>query len=371
MRSRLIGIVATAAVGLAMLVRLLSVDAAPAQATPTSQPVIAATTSGHAGIAASPQRPEPTATPSSTAPAAGSISTPIIFPTATVLASSPAGATTVMEQLADASEQPTDDATATSVDEPVAAVDEPVAEVDSTEEAPADRELLAQEPASVDTDMPAWDNAIRTPGGGMIGVVVADSVNIRSAPLIDAPVLRETYHGHLVAVYDVVTGDTVGSSDTWYLVGTDAYISAGFIEPFVPTAPATTWDGHWVDVDLTRNYAVAYDGDVPVYAAIISTGKPGFETPLGDYTIFDRVESETLDSATVGIPDGDPESYYLEDVGYTQYFAAGGFALHENYWDSPAAFGQATTHGCVNLLPADALWLWEFLTIGSVVSVHE
>jgi hypothetical protein len=40
-----------------------------------------------------------------------------------------------------------------------------------------------------------------------------------------------------------------------------------------------------------------------------------------------------------------------------QYFAAG-FALHTAYWHD--VFGIARSHGCVNLSPIDAHWLFGF-----------
>ncbi|MDW8006847.1 MAG: L,D-transpeptidase, partial [Thermomicrobium sp.] len=33
-------------------------------------------------------------------------------------------------------------------------------------------------------------------------------------------------------------------------------------------------------------------------------------------------------------------------------------------------FGGFTSNGCVGLLNSDAEWFWNFLTIGSVVSIH-
>jgi lipoprotein-anchoring transpeptidase ErfK/SrfK len=235
--------------------------------------------------------------------------------------------------------------------------------VDETED--IERHALAYAP-QLDA---GWEDAVHTPGGGMMGVVLA-TVNLRSAPSVDAPVVSETYAGHLVAVYGVTAGDWVAESDVWYVVGPEEYVAADYVAPFVPSPPESTWDGHWVDVNLSTGYVVAYVDATPVYAAITMVGKPGYETPVGVFTIFERVESETLDSATVGILEGDPEYYYLESVLYTQYFADDGFALHTNDWDPSWAFLSAGSHGCVNLLERDAAWFWDFLYLGSVVSVH-
>ncbi|KYF53088.1 hypothetical protein BE08_00505 [Sorangium cellulosum] len=42
---------------------------------------------------------------------------------------------------------------------------------------------------------------------------------------------------------------------------------------------------------------------------------------------------------------------------YTQYFHEG-YALHGAYWHDE--FGKARSHGCINLAPADAAWLFEW-----------
>jgi hypothetical protein len=223
--------------------------------------------------------------------------------------------------------------------------------------------------ASIDTT-DAWSNAIETPNGGMIGTVLSGLANVRALPSVDADIVDVLHGGWPVAIYGVVSGDVVDGSDIWYQVSGGGYVSSDLIGPYVPAEPEVYHSGHWVDVDLTHNVAVAYVDDVPVNAVVVITGKAGFETPVGDHTIFERVESETLDSATVGIPMGDPEYYYLPDVPYTQYFATGGFAIHSNYWSDSWQFGTSTSHGCVNMFAEDAAWFWWFLDIGSVVSVH-
>jgi len=258
-------------------------------------------------------------------------------------------------------------AIATDVVEP-----EPVEEIQSTEAAVeptiADVDDTEAHLAGVDTS-DAWIGAIETPNGSMIGTILSGLANVRMFPTVDAEVIDVLHAGWPVAIYGAAVGDFVDGTDLWYQVS-GGYVSAAIVGPFVPTEPDVYYAGHWVDVDLTRNVAVAYVDDVPVNAVTIISGKPGFETPVGEHSIFARVESEILDSATVGTPKGDPEYYYLPDVPHTQYFASGGFAIHANYWSDPWQFGSSTSHGCVNMFPEDAAWFWWFLDIGSIVNVR-
>jgi lipoprotein-anchoring transpeptidase ErfK/SrfK len=60
--------------------------------------------------------------------------------------------------------------------------------------------------------------------------------------------------------------------------------------------------------------------------------------------------------------------YYLEDVPWTLYFDKAR-ALHAAYWRT--RFGFAQSHGCVNLSPGDAHWLFDWSQEGDWVYVHD
>jgi len=129
-------------------------------------------------------------------------------------------------------------------------------------------------------------------------------------------------------------------------------------------------DEHWIEVNLTTQRALAFVGAQPVHLALVTTGAPGYETPAGEFRINLRIENETMDSLTIGIPRDDPWGYYLENVYYTQYFV-GGVALHYNYWRDDSYFGNvASSHGCVGMRYDDARFFWDFATTGTRVVVH-
>lgn len=138
--------------------------------------------------------------------------------------------------------------------------------------------------------------------------------------------------------------------------------------PNPPALPIELPGERWVDVDLSQQTATAMVGDTAVYTALVTTGKPGWETPVGTWYIVARVENETMTSSSIGAE----EYYVLEDVLYTQYFTTVGHALHLNYWRDDSYFGRVpSSHGCVGMRYADARFFWEFLSLGSRVTVHE
>jgi lipoprotein-anchoring transpeptidase ErfK/SrfK len=57
--------------------------------------------------------------------------------------------------------------------------------------------------------------------------------------------------------------------------------------------------------------------------------------------------------------EGKPDYYFLEDVPYAMYFNRD-MALHSAYWHDK--FGFKHSHGCVNLPPSVAQWMWNWTT---------
>lgn len=113
-------------------------------------------------------------------------------------------------------------------------------------------------------------------------------------------------------------------------------------------------EDRWIHVDLSEQVLVAYEGNEPVFATLVSTGQAGFETPLGVFRIQSKHVSTTMDN--LANPD---ESYSIEDVPWTMYFR-GNYALHGAFWHGH--FGRVRSHGCVNLAPVDARWLFQWST---------
>lgn len=115
----------------------------------------------------------------------------------------------------------------------------------------------------------------------------------------------------------------------------------------------------WIDVDLEGQMLIAYQGTEPRFITLVSTGKKGsrdesFETPTGRWRIRSKHVSTTMD----GQSDTDG-NYSIQDVPWTMYFNDS-IALHGAFWHD--GFGRVRSHGCVNLGPADAKWLFDWST---------
>jgi hypothetical protein len=112
----------------------------------------------------------------------------------------------------------------------------------------------------------------------------------------------------------------------------------------------------WIDVSILRQTLVAYEGMRPVYATVVSTGQGGIAdhekthaTIQGTFLVHTKHVSVTMDGDEQG------DEFDLRDVPFVQYFTEG-YALHGAYWHDD--FGVPRSHGCVNLAPEDAAWLF-------------
>ena len=115
----------------------------------------------------------------------------------------------------------------------------------------------------------------------------------------------------------------------------------------IPPTPMPVRGAKWIDVDISSQTLIAYEGDIPVFSATVSTGAPSTPTVTGRFRIFRKLLSQTM----VG-PD-----YTQPDVPHVMYFYAA-YSIHGTYWHSD--FGRARSHGCVNLRTRDArlLFAW-------------
>ena len=124
------------------------------------------------------------------------------------------------------------------------------------------------------------------------------------------------------------------------------------IARLAPPPPGLLPGEKWIDVDTAQQTLVAYEGERPVFATLVSTGQKKWPTRPGVYRIYVKFAETDMNGQM-----GDEEPYSVATVPWTQYFA-GDLALHTAYWHD--RFGEARSHGCVNLTPKDARFLYRW-----------
>jgi lipoprotein-anchoring transpeptidase ErfK/SrfK len=189
------------------------------------------------------------------------------------------------------------------------------------------------------------------------GWVVEDRAVVYAAPG-GAPLKAEPPRRRFEKV-EIFEEKTI-KSGLYVRVGEKAWLRGRDVRrPALAQAPSSARPGErWIDVDLGSQTLVAWEGETPVFATLVSTGK-GREgtdnaTPKGEFRIWVKLASSNMDN----LEDEDAARYYaIEDVPYVQYFAKG-VGLHGAFWHR--GFGHERSHGCVNLAPLDAQRLFAF-----------
>jgi hypothetical protein len=122
--------------------------------------------------------------------------------------------------------------------------------------------------------------------------------------------------------------------------------------------PPASSRGTWVEVSVHGGWMIAYERTRPVFVTLVSPGRgrtlrkgdPDLvesATPPGVYDIRGKYRSSTMAVTEI----------VHFDVTFAMPFA-GTIAFHSAYWHD--RWGEKASMGCVNLSPADAMWLFEW-----------
>jgi LysM repeat protein len=113
----------------------------------------------------------------------------------------------------------------------------------------------------------------------------------------------------------------------------------------------------WIDVNLTTETMVAYEGSKAVITSKVSTGVAAHPTVVGTFNVYVKYTSQAMSGP----------GYYLPNVPYVMYFYQS-YALHGTYWHNN--FGHPMSHGCVNLPTPIAQQLFNWAVVGTPVHIH-
>lgn len=152
-----------------------------------------------------------------------------------------------------------------------------------------------------------------------------------------------------VYIYDTVEIDGYN----WYQIGESQWVHQFKLAKLLPVArPAEVDTEKWISIDLYEQVAIAYEGELPVFATLISSGLNEWATNEGVFHIYARFSHTRMSGSY-----NEPDFYYLQDVPWTMYFDDQ-IGLHGAYWHD--GFGYRRSHGCVNLTVTDAHWLFNW-----------
>jgi lipoprotein-anchoring transpeptidase ErfK/SrfK len=142
-----------------------------------------------------------------------------------------------------------------------------------------------------------------------------------------------------------------------------------------PVRPKVTQDsmGPTIVVHVDRNQLELYDGFDLVHTWSVATAKPGYTTPTGVWSIWDKRENPTwynpaLDSWGAGLPaviPGGPGNPMGTRAIYID--APGLIRIHGT--TDPASIGRYASHGCIRMFNEDVEKLFDVIPVGAHVVV--
>lgn len=201
------------------------------------------------------------------------------------------------------------------------------------------------------------------PAAGQLGEITVPFTDSR----LSAGVLSRRGYRTYFSTTHWVTGVSVNRSEKsiWYqvydkLLQVSLYIRAADMrlvpdDELSPLSPEVPDSSKYIYVDTTTQTVTAFEDERPVLMARCSSGGKGTRTPPGEYRTFHK--GSTIHMTNDGEA-GAGGGYDLPGVPWVSFFTGTGIAFHGTYWHNN--FGRPLSHGCVNLAPADARFIYRW-----------
>ncbi|SFA39938.1 peptidoglycan transpeptidase precursor, ErfK-YbiS-YhnG family [Rhodococcoides kroppenstedtii] len=119
--------------------------------------------------------------------------------------------------------------------------------------------------------------------------------------------------------------------------------------------------------DATKQVTFTVNGE-QVMTMPTSMGKNSSPTPNGVYTIGDKFASMVMDSSTYGVP-VDSAQGYRTPVDWATRMSYSGIFFHSAPWSVGSQGYTNVSHGCLNLSPANAKWVYDNMKRGDITIV--
>jgi lipoprotein-anchoring transpeptidase ErfK/SrfK len=127
---------------------------------------------------------------------------------------------------------------------------------------------------------------------------------------------------------------------------------------------------HISEVDIATHHMRVYNNGTLIKTFPDSTGRESLPTMDGVHIAIEKSQVVQMNSATVGIPLGNPD-YYNETVFWDVRISDGGEFVHAAPWSVAQQGFTNVSHGCVNLSPANAEWFYKWALRGDVIDVYD
>lgn len=155
----------------------------------------------------------------------------------------------------------------------------------------------------------------------------------------------------------------------WYYIQDDKYKRKAYYilgehvrvvqpEDLTIISPDVPVEEKRLEVHLSQQVVVAYESERPVFMTRVASGgqfvEGNYSTPIGSFVTSRKRPSRHMASGDLAAAN----SFDLPGVPWICYLTLRGVSFHGTYWHND--FGKARSHGCINLSPQAAQWVYRW-----------
>jgi hypothetical protein len=208
-------------------------------------------------------------------------------------------------------------------------------------------------------NQPLWS----VPYRGLLTEVTVPFVDSYEKPTVDSKKAYRLYYGSTFWV-NGVRRDVKGH--LWYRARDDKFTYEYFVRAeamrpipvseLTPISPEVPLAEKRIEVSLEQQLLSCYEGDELAFATRISSGGLSevgvYWTPEGEFITFRKRASRHMAAGNLA------SGYDLPGVPWVNYITDDGVSFHGTYWHND--FGVPRSHGCINMTPQAAKWLYRW-----------
>ena len=135
-------------------------------------------------------------------------------------------------------------------------------------------------------------------------------------------------------------------------------------EELAPISPGLAPEDKTIEISIENQKLAAFEKGVPVFEAPVATGVENVgepengiptDTPFGAFRVRRKMPVRHMGNGDLV---SNITNYELPGVPWVSFFVGTGVAIHGAYWHNN--FGRRMSHGCVNMRPDDAKWIYRW-----------
>ncbi|GER79026.1 MAG: hypothetical protein PGMFKBFP_01997 [Anaerolineales bacterium] len=217
-----------------------------------------------------------------------------------------------------------------------------------------------------------WVQPVRTLLNEAVAIPKAGALGEISVPYTDAykspdPSSKFAYRLYYESTHWVLESVAGSDGSAWYRLLDDKFDDFYFIPArharilpraeLEPISPDLSPRQKRIEVRLGAQLVLAYEAERVVFATRAATGailRAGtYTTPIGRFSTYHKRPSRHMAAGDLAA-----SGFDLPGVPWVLYIKDNGVSLHGTYWHND--FGRPRSHGCVNLSPSAARWIYRW-----------